>query len=180
MPEREPKSTKNIANQYDDGAMVPSDADAVIPWPEARKQLAEGGFFWLATLRPDGRPHVRPVLAVLVDGVIYSTTNRTARKAKNLATDSRFSLTVSTDDIDFIVEGRATPVTDNKTLESVAAAYKEKYEWPVTVRDGAFQAPYGAPTAGPPPYQPFALNPDVIFGLGTNETYAMRSTRWRF
>jgi hypothetical protein len=32
----------------------------------------------------------------------------------------------------------------------VAEAYAAKYEWPVTVRDGAFDAD-GAPTAGPPP-----------------------------
>jgi hypothetical protein len=62
MPEREPRSAENIANQYDDDAMVPSDADDVIPWPEARKRLAEGRSFWWATTRPDGRPHVRPVL----------------------------------------------------------------------------------------------------------------------
>ena len=181
MPERRPKSAKNIANQYDDDAMVPSEADAVIPWSEARRRLAEGRSFWWATTRPDGQPHVRPVLAVMVDGVLYSTTNRSARKARNLSTNPRFSVTVSTDDIDFIVEGTAKPVTDEITLKSVAAAYHEKYDfWPVTVRDGAFHAPFGAPTAGPPPYQPYALTPDVIFGLGTNETFAMRSTRWRF
>jgi hypothetical protein len=51
---------------------------------------------------------------------------------------------------------------------------------PVNVSGGAFHAPYGAPTAGPPPYQPYAVVPDVVYGLGTNETYALRSTRWRF
>jgi pyridoxamine 5'-phosphate oxidase-like protein len=180
MPEREPRSAKNIANQYDDDAMVPSAPDAVIPWPEARDRLAEGQSFWLATTRPDGRPHVRPVLAVLVDDVLYSTTNPTARKAKNLAANPRFAITVSTDDIDFIIEGTAAPVTEDATLSRVADAYHAKYSWPVIVRDGAFHAPFGAPTAGPPPYHPHALAPDVIYGLGTNETFALRSTRWHF
>jgi hypothetical protein len=179
MPERTPVSVENIANQYDDDAMVPSDPDT-ISWPEARNLLAQGDWFWWATARPDGRPHVRPVLAVMVDDVIFSTTNPDARKARNLARNSRCAIAVSTDEIDFIIEGTATPVTDEATLARVADAYHSKYEWPVTVRDGAFHAPYGAPTAGPPPYQPYALTPDVILGLGKNETYALRSTRWRF
>lgn len=180
MPGRKPRSAENIANQYDDDAMVPSEVENVIPWDEARKRLAEGGSFWWATTRPDGRPHIRPVLAVLVDDVLYSTTNRAARKARNLATNPRFAITLSTDDIDFIVEGMSAPVTEVTTLERVADAYREKYDWPVTVREGAFHAPFGAPTAGPPPYQAYALTPDVIYGLGTNERYALRSTRWRF
>jgi Pyridoxamine 5'-phosphate oxidase len=131
-----------------------------------------------ATRRPATRQ--AGALAVLVDGVLYSTTNRGARKARNLAANSRFAVTVSTDEIDFIVEGTAAPVTDDATLARVADAYHAKYGWPVTVRNGAFHAPFGAPTAGPPPYQPYALAPDVIYGLGTTETYALRSTRWRF
>src|ERR687898_3145736 len=95
MVERQPQSAQNVANQYDDDAMVPADADAVIPWAEARGRLAEGRSFWWATTRRDGRPHVRPVLAVLLDDVIYSTTNRTARKAKNLAANPACSITTA-------------------------------------------------------------------------------------
>ena len=162
--------------------LQPSDPAAaiVIPWAEDRDRLAEGRLFWWATTRPEGQPHVRPVLAVLVDGVLYSTTSLAARKARNLAANPRFACAVSTDEIDFILEGTAAHVTDDATLERVAEAYRSKYGWPVTVRDGAFHAPFGAPTAGPPPYQPYALTPDVIFGLGTNDTYNLRSTRWRF
>jgi pyridoxine/pyridoxamine 5'-phosphate oxidase len=180
MPEREPRSAENIANQYDDDTLQPSDPAAVIPWAEARDRLAEGRLYWWATTRPDGQPHVRPVFAVLVDGVLYSTTNRTAHKASNLAANPRFACTVTTDQIDFILEGTAAQVTDDTTLERVAEGYHSKYGWPVTVRAGAFHAPFGAPTAGPPPYQPYALTPEVIYGLGTTETYNLRSTRWRF
>jgi Pyridoxamine 5'-phosphate oxidase len=180
MTDRQPQSTQNIANQYDDDVMVPADADAIIPWAEARDRLAGARSFWWATTRQDGRPHVRPVLAALLDDLIYSTTNAAARKAKNLAANRRCALTASTDDIDFMIEGTAAPVSDDATLRRIADAYHAKYGWPVTVRGGAFHAPYGAPTAGPPPYQPYAVVPDVILGLGTNETYALRSTRWRF
>jgi Pyridoxamine 5'-phosphate oxidase len=179
MPERTPRLAENITNQYDDDAMVPADPKAVIPWPEARQRLAEGQSFWWATTGTAGRPHVRPVLAVLVDDVVYSTTNRAAAKARNLAANPRCTIAVSTDDLDLIVEGGAAPVSDGATLERVAEAYRAKYGWPVVVRDEAFHAPYGAPTAGPPPYQPYALVPEVIYGLGINDTNSMRSTRWR-
>jgi Pyridoxamine 5'-phosphate oxidase len=41
------------------------------PWPEARRRLAEADTYWLATVRPDGRPHVVPVLAVWLDGTLH-------------------------------------------------------------------------------------------------------------
>jgi Pyridoxamine 5'-phosphate oxidase len=177
---REPRSAENITNQYDDDEMKPADPASVIPWADARKRIADGFWFWWATTRRDGRPHVRPVLAVFVDDVLYSTTSPHAYKARNAANEPRSTFTVATDEIHFMVEGSVRPVRDDTTLERVADAYRTKYDWPVTVRDGAFVAPYGAPTAGPPPYQPYALTPDVILGLGTNERFAMRSTRWRF
>jgi len=56
---------------------------------EARERLATIGSYWFATTRPDGRPHVRPVLGVLVDGVLCTTSNPNARKARNLAANPR-------------------------------------------------------------------------------------------
>jgi uncharacterized pyridoxamine 5'-phosphate oxidase family protein len=180
MTERRPDSAENIANQYDDDVMQESNPDLVIPWDVASERLAESQTYWWATTRPDGQAQIRPVLAVLIDGVLYSTTNRKARKARNLQANPQVAFSTSTDEIDFVVEGRAAPVSDLPTLERIAKAYRAKYGWPVTLRDGAFHAPFGAPTAGPPPYQPYSLVPDLILGLGTTERYAMHSTRWRF
>ena len=55
------------------------------------------------------------------------------------------------DGVDLIVEDRAEFVTDQPTLERVAEAYRNKYGWPLEIRDGQAHAPFGAPTAGPPP-----------------------------
>ena len=133
----------------------------VLAWPEARGRVADTRFYWLATVHPSGRPHVRPVLAVWANG-------------------GRCTLTARTDGLDLVVEATATPVDDDASLRRAADAYREKYEWPVTIRDGAFDAPYGAPTAGPPPYGLFRLAPTVVFGFGTDDDHAPRSTRWRF
>lgn len=156
------------------------DAKTVLPWAEARTRLAAAQTYWLGTVRSDGGPHVRPVLAVWVDGALYSSSSPRARKYGNIAREPRCALSTSTQGLDLVVEGDATVVRDHATLERVAEAYASKYEWPVTVRNGAFEAAYGAPTAGPPPYEIYVVRPTVVFGFGTDEAFAPRSTRWRF
>jgi hypothetical protein len=50
----------------------------------------------------------------------------------------------------------------------------------VTVINGAFDAPYGAPTAGLPPYQPYQIRPATVFGFANDPALGPSSTRWRF
>jgi hypothetical protein len=70
-------------------------------------------------------------------------------------------------------------VRDNATLRRVADAYRAKYDWPLTARaDGSLDAPYGAPSAGPSPYEPYRFTPTVAFGLGMAEPFG--ATRWVF
>ncbi len=151
-----------------------------MPWAEAERRLAGTQTYWLATTTPEGRPHVRPVLGVWVDGALHTTSSPAARKARNLAEDDRCSFSLSADAVDVVLEGRAAKVVDTDHLQRVADAYDEKYGWPPTVADGAFDAPYGAPTAGPPPYEVYEITPTVVFGFGTDEVHAPRSTRWTF
>ena len=151
-----------------------------IPWAEALARLRDARFYWLATVHADGHPHVRPVLAVWVDGVLCSSTSPKARKGRNLAADPRCAVTVRTDDMDVVLEGTAARVDDEETLTRVGGEYRSKYGWPVEVRDGAFDAPYGAPTAGPPPYVVYAVTPVQVFAFGTDDALGPRTTRWRF
>lgn len=181
MPDREPVAAVNITAQYEDRHLQPADRGAVIPWEEARERLASSDTYWYATTRPDGRPHVRPVLGVWVDGVLYTTSNPNARKARNLAGNPHCAVTASTDGIDLVVEGTGAKVEGEATLQGVFDAYQSKYAfWQITVRDGAFDAPDGAPTAGAPPYQPYAVTPTTIYGFGTDERFAPLSARWEF
>ena len=45
--------------------------------------------YWLSTVRPDGRPHVTPLLGIWLDGALYFCTGPDERKAKNLARNPR-------------------------------------------------------------------------------------------
>lgn len=153
------------------------DARLPTPWAEAQSRLERAQFYWLATARPDGLPHVVPVLAVWLDGSLHFVSGPTTRKGKNLARDPRCVIAADADDLHLIVEGEAAKVSDEARLRRVADVYASKYGWEVRVRGGAFYAD-GAPTAGPPPYEVHEVNPATIFSLGTDESF--RATRWRF
>jgi hypothetical protein len=170
MTSAEPKSADLIATE-------PTTA---LPWELVRDILAATRMYWLATVHPADRPHVRPVLAVWHEGALYTTSAGPARKARNLRANPNCTVTARTGNMDVVLEGIATPVTDHDTLQQVADAYRDRYGWPVTVTGGAFDAPYRAPTAGPPPYQPYRITPVTVFGFGTADDYGSRTTRYRF
>jgi pyridoxamine 5'-phosphate oxidase-like protein len=150
-----------------------------IPWSRALEQLDAGaeGTCWLATTRPDGRPHVAGVGALWVDGKFYVVTGARTRKGLNLAENPNCVISISLKGLDLVVEGTAAKVTDDATLRRLAKAYVDQ-GWPVTVSDGAFTAPYCAPSAGPPPWHLYAMTPTKAFGVATAEPTG--ATRWRF
>ncbi|HZM30040.1 MAG TPA: pyridoxamine 5'-phosphate oxidase family protein [Acidimicrobiales bacterium] len=151
-----------------------------LPWSEAERRLADAQTYWFATTAPGGGPHVRPVLGVWLDGTLHTTSGPGARKARNLEVDGDCAFSLSADSVDMVLEGSASRVLDPAQLERVAEAYGAKYGWPARVAGDAFDAPYGAPTAGPPPYQVYAVRPRAVYAFGTDEELAPRSTRWRF
>ena len=168
----------------------PVDADVIadepgsppvpMPWEEAQRRIDEAFSCWLTTVGPASDPHPRPVLVVWVDGFLHTSSGVGTQKSKHLADRHRCALSTTTEGMDVVVEADAVRVTDPEELERVRLAYAEKHGWPVTVVDGAFDAPYGAPSAGPPPYLVFRLEPRLAYGFGTDETWAPRTTRWRF
>jgi hypothetical protein len=159
-------------------AMTGLDA-APTSWARARGLLENARpRYWLATVRPDGRPRVMPLLGVWVEGRLYFCAGEGTRKARNLAGNSTCVVAVEEEPLDLVVEGEAVKTRDEATLRRVADAYAAVYDWHVTVRDGAFHDTEGAPTAGPPPYDVYEVTPAIAFGLGTDET--LTATRRRF
>ena len=156
--------------------------DPPIPWSRAERQLeaavgGRGANFYLATVRPDGRPHVAGIGAVWADGKFYIVSGPGTRKSRNLAARPDCVISVSLPDLDLVVEGTATRVTDDATLQRLAKVYNAQ-GWPATVKDGAFTAPYSAPSAGPPPWYLYEFIPTTAFGVATGEPHG--AMRWRF
>jgi Pyridoxamine 5'-phosphate oxidase len=152
-----------------------------VSWEEVCQRFAAERWYWLATTRPGGRPHTRPVLAVWLRGKVYSTTSPAAAKARNLRLAPECSMAARAPGIDIVVEGPTSWVNDRAVAEEVGAAYIDKYGWPVTLTDeNMFDAPYGAPTAGPPPYRVYEIAPRLAYAFGTGDDLGVRSTRFRF
>ena len=53
---------------------------APTPWVAGLEQLRATDTFWLSTVRPDGRPHVRPLIAVWHAEALWFTTGLEERK----------------------------------------------------------------------------------------------------
>jgi hypothetical protein len=153
-----------------------------IPWSRAEQQLEEavggmGAHFFLATVRPDGRPHVAGIGALWVDGKFYIVSGPETRKSRNLAEHTDCVICVALPDLDLVVEGTAVKVTDEPTLQRLAGLYNAQ-GWPAKVEDGAFTAPYSAPSAGPPPWSLYEFTPKTAFGVASAAPHG--ATRWRF
>jgi hypothetical protein len=162
------------------------------PWATADERLAnpeKERTYWLATVRPDGRPHVMPIIALWMDGRLYFLAGEGTRKGKNLALESRCVIAGSSTklpSLDIILEGDTRKVADETTVRRVVEAFGSKLEWPhLEVEDGGVVGP-NAPTAGPPPYALYELTPATVFGLpgtaGMEKTgdAGLGPTRWRF
>jgi PPOX class probable F420-dependent enzyme len=134
---------------------------------------------WLATINPDGSPHVTGIGALWADGHFCFETSKASRKGKNLARDPRCSLSVATQEFDLVVAGEAALVTDVAAVADLAARWAAE-GWPARVDDTglALTAEYSAPSAGPPPWHVYRLTPRTATAVGTVEPGG--ATRWRF
>jgi general stress protein 26 len=152
-----------------------------IPWSRALEALEstepQAQTPFLATTRPDGRPHVAALGALWDQGKIYFVSGAGTRKSRNLAQNPNCVVSMSLKGIDLVIEGVAERVTDDETLQRLAKRYGDQ-GWPATVKDGAFTHEYSAPSAGPPPWDLYVVAPTTVFGVLTVEPGG--ATRWRF
>jgi Pyridoxamine 5'-phosphate oxidase len=123
---------------------------------------------WLTTTNPDGTSHVRPVGTEQVDGVWYFTSGPATRKSRNVAANPRCVLSIATHPFDLVVEGSAERVTDAGELSAAVDAFNRD-GWPAKVEGDAVTADYSAPSAGPPPWYVYRIEPETVYAFGTEE-----------
>jgi nitroimidazol reductase NimA-like FMN-containing flavoprotein (pyridoxamine 5'-phosphate oxidase superfamily) len=147
-------------------------------WSDARRHLEEAEVYWVSTVRPDGRPHVTPLISVWMDDALYFCTGPAEQKARNLSRNPHCILTTGRnaldEGLDLVVEGDARQVTDDFALQRIAEVYESKYgpEWHFEVRDGAFHHEHGGQAVV------YELAPVKVLGFGKGERFS--HTRWRF
>jgi pyridoxine/pyridoxamine 5'-phosphate oxidase len=134
---------------------------------------------WLATVNPDGSPHVNGIGAMWVDGTFWFETGERTRKGRNLASDPRCTLSVSTREFDLVIDGEARQVTDRATVARMAQLWAAE-GWPAQVDESgeALTAEYSAQSAGRPPWHVYRIEPRAATAVATIEPYG--ATRWSF
>ena len=163
---------KNLADLYGLDPIAWSRALEALESTEPQTQSS-----FIATTRPDGRPHLAGVGALWDAGRVYVVSGAGTRKSRNLARNPNCAISMSLKGIDLVIEGKAERVTDDETLERIAKRYADQ-GWPAVVKDGAFTYDYSAPSAGPPPWDLYTVKPITVFGVLASEPGG--ATRWRF
>ena len=94
-------------------------------WVDAQLRAARS--IWLATGRPDGRPHVTPVWFLWDGRAVRFSIAPEAVKAANLARLSYVELHLGDADDAIVLRGHARRVTDEGELAELAAGWAAKY-----------------------------------------------------
>jgi nitroimidazol reductase NimA-like FMN-containing flavoprotein (pyridoxamine 5'-phosphate oxidase superfamily) len=167
------------------------DQTGTTPWSQARERLANpepGRTSWLATVRPDGRPHLMPIIAFWIDDAFHFVVGEGTRKGRNLAADGRCVVATGSTtlpSLDVVVEGYAEPLNDEGAVRRIAGMLSDN-NWPLEARGDQVYGP-NAPTAGPPPYSIYRMVPSKAFGLPGmlgmekfDRSELPKPTRWEF
>lgn len=151
---------------------VPADMETrLLPWQFVDERMAQALVYWIATVRPDSRPHVTPLWGVWIDNTLYFDGSPESRRGRNLAQNPEIAAHVESGGAGkevVIVEGRAREIKkpDLALREALAAAYSAKYK-----ADGYAPTPDTWEDGGL-----FILRPRVVLAW----TDMPHATRWRF
>jgi nitroimidazol reductase NimA-like FMN-containing flavoprotein (pyridoxamine 5'-phosphate oxidase superfamily) len=150
------------------GTLPAGEGSGLLPWSWAEERLARSHDFWLATMTPQGAPHLMPVWAVWYQGKLWFSSSNSSRKARNLAAEPRCTLSTDNPLEPVVVQGRAQRVTDPAALATMLAAENTKYG-----------TSYGMDMVDPASNSVFGLAPEWVFALDSRD-FAGSPTRFTF
>lgn len=158
-----PKASRPYMPGY--GILDANKGRGLLPWSWATTRLSKAHNYWVATTRPDGRPHAMAVWGVWVNDIFYFSTGPRSRKARNLSRNPRCVVCTDRTDEAVIVEGVASKTKVSSIPREVTVDYKRKYKWELD------------PKLGPI----FIVRPRVAFGfMEAADDFAGAATRWVF
>lgn len=135
-------------------------ADGMVEWVEVVVRLSSARNYWLATTRPDGRPHAMPVWGLwLADSVVFST-DPASRKGRNLAAYPAAVVHLESGDDVVVVEGEVRAFDGDPV--TFADAYQAKYDF----------RPEPGPSQGV-----YALRPHIVLAWRESD-FPRSATRW--
>lgn len=142
----------------------------LLPWKWAEDRLKKSREFWIATTRPDGRPHVMVVWALWMDGKIYFSTGADTVKARNLAKNPHCTMCADNAAEAVMIEGVVKTERDVSAIRKFVPLYEKKYKLPLGEMGEnliALKDPLSC------------LHPKVAFGFWEKK-FGPTATRWIF
>jgi pyridoxamine 5'-phosphate oxidase-like protein len=150
------------------GILPPDEGTGLLPWSWATERLVHSHDYWLASVWPDGRPHVMPVWGVWHDDAFWFSSSRTSRKVRNLAQNPRAVATTENALESVIVEGEVDAIVDRNVIAQFAVWVDTKYE-----------TNYGIDFFAAPGNGCYRLRAMSVFALSEGD-FTGSPTRWTF
>jgi len=151
------------------GYGMPASADGLLEWTRVDERLREATVYWVGTAGADGRPAVRPVDGLWLDGTLYVGGSPETLWVRNLSANPRASVHLDGGYDAAILEGDAEMLADGvdrDLAERLAAESNRKYP-----QYGMKPADYVGRPAG------FAIRPSRVLAW---QSFPTDLTRFRF
>jgi PPOX class probable F420-dependent enzyme len=100
--------------------------------PQVERRLKTEQNLWLATVRPNGAPHLVPIWFVWVAGKIYLCTGADSVKARNLRQNPHVSIALEDGSKPIVIEGLARFAPIGAAPTPVIEAFTKKYDWNIS------------------------------------------------
>ena len=154
LPDREEYGAQTNGGSPDESA-----------WLAVRGQLQEARYYWIVTVRPNGRPHVGPVWGVWLEDALYWGMSPETVMARNVARHPRALAHLESAADVVIVEGTVECPSMPTLPGGLVEAYEVKYDWRQEASDPGM------------PY--YALRPKTVRSWSARD---IRGTgvRWQF
>lgn len=112
-----------------EGYGLPETDEGLLDWTTIETLLVESLHYWMATTRPDGRPHVVPRWGVWLDGCLFYDGSPDTIHARNLSGNQACALHIGDGREAIMVEGKARPSkpVSGELGERIAAEISRKY-----------------------------------------------------
>lgn len=111
---------------------IPAEETGMLDWESVVKRMRGDRSYWVTTIRPGGRPHVRPTWGVWIDGAFHCGGGERTRWVQNLGADPSIVVHRGDPEEVVIVEGEAERIdresAGEERIERLEAAYREKYD----------------------------------------------------
>ena len=109
------------------GILPEHEGAGLLPWSFVEDRMSRSRNYWIATLRPGGKPHAAPVWGVWHEGAFYFSTGSKSVKGRNLLDNPEVSVHLESGDEVVILEGEVQKVEEKKTLNALDQTYHNKY-----------------------------------------------------